>query len=1374
MLSVLWFTTSDYPIVLSVLWFTTSDYPIVLSVLRFTTSDYTIVLSVLWFITSDYPFGIFWPLYCLSGDLPLLNTPLVSFGHCIVCPAIYHFWLLLWYLLAIVLSVLWFTTSDYPVGIFWPLYCLSCDLPLLITPLYLLAFALSVLWFITSDYPFGICWPLYCLSCDLPLLITPLVSFGHCIVCPVIYHFWLPLWYLLAIVLSVLWFTTSDYPFGIFWPLYCLSCDLPLLITLLVSLGHCIVCPVIYHFWLPLWYLLAIVLSVLWFTTSDYPFGIFWSLYCLSCDLPPLITLLVSLGHCIVCPVIYHFWLPLWYPLAIALFVLWFTTSDYPFGIIWPLYFLSCDLPLLITPLVSFGHCIVCPAIYHFWLPLWYLLAIVLSVLWFTTSDYPFGIFWPLYCLSSIYHFWLPFWYLLAIALSVLWFTTSDCPFGIFWPLYCLSCDLRLLITQLVSFGHCIICPAIYHVWLPLWYFLTIALSVLRFTTSDFPFGIFWPLYCLSCDLPLLITPLVSFGHCIVCPAIYHFWLLLWYLLAIVLSVLRFTTSDYPFGIFWPLYCLSGDLPPLITPLVSFGHCIVCPVIYHFWLPLWYLLAIVLYVLRFTTSDYSFGIFRPFYCLSVIYHFWLPLWYHLTIVFSVLWFTTSDYSFGIFWQLYCLSCDLPLLITPLVSFGHCIVCPVIYHFWLPLWYHLTIVFSVLWFTTSDYPFGIFWSLYCMSCNLPLLITPLVSFGHCIICPAIYHFWLPLWYLLAIVLSVLRFTTSEYPFGIFWPLYCLFCDLPLLITPLVSFGHCIVCSVIYHFWLSLWYLVAIVLSVLDLPLLITLLVSFGHCIVCPVIYDFWLPNWYLLAIVLPVLRFTTSDYPFDIFWPLHCLSCDLPLLISPLVSFGHCIVCPAIYHFWLLLWYLLAIVLSVLRFTTSDYSFGIFWPLYCLSCDLPLLITPLVSFGHCIVCPVIYHLWLPPWYLLAIVLSVLWFTTSDYPFVIFWPLYCLSCDLSLLITPLVSLAIVFSVLWFTTSDYPFGIFWPLYCLSCDLPLLITPLVSFGHCIVCPVIYHFWLPLWYLLAFVLSVLWFITSDYLFGIFWPLYCLSCDLSLLITPLVSFGHCIVCPVIYHFWLPLWYLLAIVLSVLWFTTSDYPLGIFWPLYCLSCDLPLLIIPLVSFGHCIIVLWFITSDYSFGILWPLYCLSCDLPLLITPLVSFDHCIVCPVIYHFWLPLWYLLAIVLSVLWFTTSDYPFGIFWPLYCLSSDLSLLIIPLVSFGHCIVCPVNYHFWLPLWYLLAIVLSVLWFTTSDYSFGIFWPLYCLSCDLSLLIIPLVSFGHCIVCPVNYHFWLPLWYLLAIVLSVLWFTTSDYPFGIFWPLYYRSVIYHFWLLLWYL
>ena len=315
--------------------------------------------------------------------------------------------------------------------------------------------------------------------------------------------------------------------------MYCLSfLDLRLLITPLVSCGHCIVCP-------------------------------FSILYYLSfLDLRLLITPLVSCGHCIVFPSsIYDFWLLLWYLVAIVLSALpRFTTSDYPFGILRPLYCLSfLNLRLLITPLVSCGLYIIFP--------------------------------------SSISDFWLPLWYLVAIALSVLpRFTTSDYPFGILWLLHCLSfLDLRLLITPLVSCSHRIVCPSsIYDFWLSLLYLVAIALSVLpRFTTSDYPFGILWPLYFRSfLDLRFLITPFVSCGHCIVCPSsISDFWL--------------------PFGIMWSLYCLSFlDLRFLITPLVSCGLYIVFPSsIYDFWLPLWYLLAIVLSVLpRFTTSDYSFGI----------------------------------------------------------------------------------------------------------------------------------------------------------------------------------------------------------------------------------------------------------------------------------------------------------------------------------------------------------------------------------------------------------------------------------------------------------------------------------------------------------------------------------------------------------------------------------------------------------------------------------------------------------------------------------------------------------------------------------------------------------------------------------------------
>ena len=419
-----------------------------------------------------------------------------------------------------------------------------------------------------------------------------------------------------------------------------------------------------------------------------------------------------------------------------------------------------------------------------------------------------------------------------------------------------------------------------------------------------------------------------------------------------------------------------------------------------------------------------------------------------------------------------------------------------------------------------------------------------------------------------------------------------------------------------------------------------------------------------------------------------------------------------------------------------------------------------------------------------------------------------------------MAIVFSVFLFIASDCPFGIFQhfsffvlPLHCLTCDWPLLIAPLLSFNicpisfcHCIVCPAISGFWLPLWYLPTFVLfcfaialSVLWFAASDCPFFIFQhlaffvlPWHCLSCDLRLLITPLISSNispfsccHGIVCPAICGFWLPLWYLptfvlfrFAIALSVLRFTALDCPFDIFQhlsyfvlSLHCLSCDLPLLIAPFLSsniwhfsFCHGIVCPAICASDYPFDIfqhlsffVLPWHCLSCDFRLLIAPLVSsnicpfsFCHCIVCPAICGFWLPLCYLptfvlfcFAIALSVLWFAASDCPFFIFQnlsffvlPLHCLSCDLPLRIAPLISSNicpillcHCNVCPVICRFWLLLFYLptfvlfrFAIALSVLRFAASDCPFGIFQhlsffvlPLHCLSCDLPLLIAPLAS-----------------------------------------------------------
>ena len=141
----------------------------------------------------------------------------------------------------------------------------------------------------------------------------------------------------------------------------------------------------------------------------------------------------------------------------------------------------------------------------------------------------------------------------------------------------------------------------------------------------------------------------------------------------------------------------------------------------------------------------------------------------------------------------------------------------------------------------------------------------------------------------------------------------------------------------------------------------------------------------------------------------------------------------------------------------------------------------------------------------------------------------------------------------------------------------------------------MSLWYLLTIVFSLLLRLTdSDCLYGIYWPLCCLSFfDLRILIAPMVYIGHYVVCPS--------------------FKVSDWPYGIYWLFCCLSLDLLILIAP---------------------IYWPLRCLSFDLRIIIVPMVSIGHCVVCP-----------------------SSTYGFcfsyGIYWPLCCLSFfDLRILLL--------------------------------------------------------------------------------------------------------------------------
>ena len=64
-----------------------------------------------------------------------------------------------------------------------------------------------------------------------------------------------------------------------------------------------------------------------------------------------------------------------------------------------------------------------------------------------------------------------------------------------FWPLCCLSfCLLTIVLSVLLSFGHCVVCSSV-----------------------------FWPLCCLSfCLLTIVLSVLLSFDHCVVCSSV--FW----------------------------------------------------------------------------------------------------------------------------------------------------------------------------------------------------------------------------------------------------------------------------------------------------------------------------------------------------------------------------------------------------------------------------------------------------------------------------------------------------------------------------------------------------------------------------------------------------------------------------------------------------------------------------------------------------------------------------------------------------------------------------------------------------------------------------------------------------------------------------------
>ena len=154
---------------------------------------------------------------------------------------------------------------------------------------------------------------------------------------------------------------------------------------------------------------------------------------------------------------------------------------------------------------------------------------------------------------------------------------------------------------------------------------------------------------------------------------------------------------------------------------------------------------------------------------------------------------------------------------------------------------------------------------------------------------------------AFSLLLLPMVVSAYTFGIFWSLHSLFFfQWWFLVTPLVSFGLCILSSSSSSssnsgFWLHLWYLLVFAFSLLLLPMVV-------------------------------------SGYTFGIFWSLHSLFFFFQwwFLVTPLVSFDLCILSSSSSSnggFWLHLWYLLVFAFSLLLLpmVVYGYTFGIFKP-----------------------------------------------------------------------------------------------------------------------------------------------------------------------------------------------------------------------------------------------------------------------------------------------------------------------------------------------------------------------------------------------------------------------------------------------------------------
>ena len=172
----------------------------------------------------------------------------------------------------------------------------------------------------------------------------------------------------------------------------------------------------------------------------------------------------------------------------------------------------------------------------------------------------------------------------------------------------------------LFSFGHCVVFPSpIYGFWLPLWYLQTLLIQIYRIISkvlrSPPSFGWPWWNICVTNDhgyVPLVVSTFRSFPQS---------WLIIGFVTRLTRRV-SLVEQELPTLLEHPssstvfsgvrvtrslVLCVCFVCRCLFFCTFSSGHCVICPSIYGFWLPLSCLQFLLIVLIRL-----GLGVIKPF------------------------------------------------------------------------------------------------------------------------------------------------------------------------------------------------------------------------------------------------------------------------------------------------------------------------------------------------------------------------------------------------------------------------------------------------------------------------------------------------------------------------------------------------------------------------------------------------------------------------------------------------------------------------------------------------------------------------------------------------------------------------------------------